>query len=213
MSSLEKTDPKVFDALNAGAFDFVDKPKENIADQLKNGTYPLLAMVKAAVISNTVSLGTQKVKRNNHHNHTFSQQLNYDIIAIGASTGGPGAIEAILKMLPANLSIPVVIAQHMPERFLESFALRLNNTTPLTVKLAQKGDLLQRGVIYIAPGHSNMKVGAHPGTGEPFISFTKRQFKEFNDPSVDCLFESIATTYGKKAIGVVLTGMGKDGTE
>ncbi len=213
LSALEKTDPKVFDALHAGAFDFVDKPRENVATQLKEHNYPLLSMVKAAVAANAGSLIRQKAKKNNNHHHTFGQLLNYDIIAIGASTGGPGAIESILKMLPANLSVPVVIAQHMPERFLESFAVRLNNYSPLPVKLAQKGDILQGGTIYIAPGHSNMKVGYHPGTGEPFISFSKKIFKEFNYPSVDCLFESVATTFGKRALGVVLTGMGKDGTE
>jgi len=213
LSALEKTDPKVFDALHAGAFDFVDKPRENVATQLKGETYPLLAMVKAAMAANAASLLKQSAQRKNNHHHTFGQQLNYDIIAIGASTGGPGAIEAILKKLPVNLSIPVVVAQHMPERFLEAFAMRLNNHTPLTVKLAQKGEILEGGVIYIAPGHSNMKVGTHPGSRAPFISFSKRSFKEFNFPSIDCLFASVAATFGKKAIGVVLTGMGKDGTE
>ncbi len=213
LSALEKTDPKVFDALHAGAFDFVDKPKENIATQLKQGNYPLLAMVKAAAATNVASLIKQKVNRNNNHHHTFGQQLNYDIIAIGASTGGPGAIEAILNKLPTNLSVPVVIAQHMPERFLESFALRLNNSTPLPVKLARKGDILRGGTIYMAPGHSNMKINKHPISGDPFVTFSKRTFKEFNYPSVDCLFESVAATFGKKAIGVILTGMGKDGTE
>lgn len=212
LSALEKTNPKVFDALEAGAFDFVDKPKENVATQLKKGTYPLLAMVKEAASSNALSLINQRVRRKNNHTHTFDQQLNYDIIAIGASTGGPGAIEVILKKLPSNLSIPVIIAQHMPERFLESFAVRLDKNTPLTVKLAQNGDLLQGGVIYIAPGHSNTKVGIHPSKGVPFINFSRRKYKEFNYPSVDCLFESIAAVYANKALGVILTGMGKDGT-
>lgn len=211
LSSLGKADPIVFDALKEGAVDFVDKPKEKVISNIREVNHVLIEAVKAAQKANVMPL--PRPDKAITHVHTFNAQLNYDIIAIGASTGGPGAVEKVIDKLPANLSIPVVIAQHMPERFLESFAKRLDLLTPLKVKLAEKGELLSGGTVYIVPGHSNTKVGRDAFSGKITFSSTKREFREFNFPSVDCLFLSVAATYASKAIGVILTGMGKDGTE
>ncbi|QHT67723.1 chemotaxis-specific protein-glutamate methyltransferase CheB [Rhodocytophaga rosea] len=211
LSSLGKADPIVFDALKEGAVDFIDKPKEKVISNIRDVNHVLIEAVKAAQKANVMALPKQD--KTITHVHTFDTQLNYDVIAMGASTGGPGAVEKVIDKLPANLSIPVVIAQHMPERFLESFAKRLDILTPLKVKLAEKGELLTGGTVYIVPGNSNTKVGRDAFTGKITFSFTKREFREFNYPSVDCLFLSIAETYASKAIGVILTGMGKDGTE
>lgn len=206
LSSLNRTDPKIFDALKEGAFDFIDKPDEK---QIAKGYLPLTRMVREASLTDFLKL-RQRVKGRNTFVHTFEARLQYDVIAIGASTGGPGAVEMIINNLPGNLSIPVIIAQHMPERFIESFAGRLADTTGLKVKVAQNGEHLQSNHIYLAPGTANMVIDA-TGSG-PVVKYVFESFKEFNNPSVDCLFESVAKVYRSRAIGVILTGMGKDGT-
>ena len=212
LSSLEKTNPQIFDALGAGALDFVDKPQRSDGNGFDVSSKRLRRLVKSAALIKPASLIARSVKRNTLQ-HSFSGSLNYDVIVIGASTGGPGAVELIVKNLPANLSIPVVIAQHMPERFLLSFAQRLNEYTPLQVKIAAAEERLQGGTVYIAPGRRNLKVVGSNKKGETKFGFTQRRFREFNEPSVDCLFSSAAAVFGDKVIGVLLSGMGRDGAE
>ena len=209
MSTLEKEDPRIFEALNAGAFGFLNKEQATASRHEKNPA--LNTLIKAANEVALKKVDNGKVKKNTHA-HSFDT-VQYGIIAIGASTGGPSAIEALLNGLPGNLTIPVVIAQHMPEYFLQTFAQRLNQTCPLRVKLAERGEVLQGRTVYIAPGHINTQVVRNSTTQEPTFKFTNRQFKAFNHPSINGLFVSLAEVYGSRAIGVVLTGMGKDGTE
>jgi two-component system, chemotaxis family, protein-glutamate methylesterase/glutaminase len=149
-------------------------------------------------------------KNGNLVRHTFDRALNYDILVIGASTGGPEAIEFIVTNIPLNLAIPVVIAQHMPEHFIISFAERLTMATGLKVKVAQQDEPLLPTHIYFAPGTANIRLDM--SSASPMIRYVHDQYKEFNHPSIDCLFGSIGKAYGKRAIGVILTGMGKDGT-
>src|SRR6187402_110305 len=153
--------------------------------------YHLLDLIKEASRTDISLLKAKQLAKKNTHSHSFGETLNYEIIVIGASTGGPGAIEMIINNLPKNLEIPVVAAQHMPSRFLETFAQRLNEQCSLPVKLAHKGELLKGGVIYLAPGETNTLIDHHPISGLPIINFTERKFSEFNFPSVDCLFESV----------------------
>jgi two-component system chemotaxis response regulator CheB len=212
LSALDKSDTMVFDALSKGAFDFIDKPKDDITNSIKAKNYPLVDLVTVAAGADIEKKKNLKV-RSNTFNHTFDGLLQYEAIVIGASTGGPGAIENLLQQLPDNLAVPVIIAQHMPHHFIESFAKRLDLITPLKVVVATKGEIVVPGKVYLAPGTGNILLKRHPHTNEVFFSFSKKTYKEFNNPSVDCLLESAALIYGKKAIGVILTGMGKDGTE
>ncbi len=206
LSSLDRADPKIFDALREGAFDFLDKPH---GDAVAGGYLPLTRMIREASLTDYLKL-RQLVKGRNTFGHTFEARLNYDIIAIGASTGGPSAVESIITNLPHNLTVPVIIAQHMPERFIESFASRLNDATGMNVSVARGGEPLLNNHIYLAPGSRNMRIdlsGSSPAT-----QYVDDLYKEYNFPSIDCLFESIANIYGSRAVGVILTGMGKDGT-
>jgi two-component system, chemotaxis family, protein-glutamate methylesterase/glutaminase len=207
LSSLDRADPKIFDALKEGAFDFVDKPHEK---DVLEGYPPLTRMIREASITDYLKLN-QRIKGGNTFEHAFESKLNYDIIVIGASTGGPSAVESIVNNLPTNLAVPVVIAQHMPERFIESFASRLNHSTGFKVSVAQHGEPLRCGHVYLAPGTANMRI-VDSDSG-PEIQYIVDSYKEFNHPSIDCLFESVATTYGRRAVGVILTGMGRDGTK
>ena len=211
LSSLGRANPEIFDALNAGAFDFVDKPQTKDSRDFKGSLGKLKERIKAAIGLDSDVLGKQ-VDKTNHNFHTFESILQYDVLAIGASTGGPSAIESILTQLPGNLAIPVVITQHMPERFLVSYARRLANLLPLEVKIAERSERPESGIIYIVPGDGNMMIKPD-GNGEPVFRYRRKTYKEFNNPSIDCMLESVGDFYGTKAIGVILTGMGKDGSQ
>jgi two-component system, chemotaxis family, protein-glutamate methylesterase/glutaminase len=209
LSSLEKTDSRIFDALEHGAFEFIDKPSN--LDNVRIRDYRLLDLIKEASRTDITLLKAKQLAKKNSNNHSFAEVLNYEIVAIGASTGGPGAVEHIINNLPRNLRIPVVVVQHMPQRFLETFTQRLNEHSPLPVRLARKGEPVKGGTVYVAPGEANMRIETSLVTNAPMFTFTEKKYQEFNYPSVDCLFESVAATYGKNCIGVILTGMGKDG--
>ncbi len=210
LSSLDKTNHQIFEALEQGAFAFLDKPR---SPRELGFNKPLIDLVKAASQTN-MDILQQNIKTfRNDLDHIFSEKVFYDIVAIGASTGGPGAIESVLLGLPSSFPVPIVIAQHMPPRFLESFATRLDSQTKLKVKLANKGEQLRANHVYLCPGTSNTKVIINDSTGKPVFSTTSRKFHEFNDPSVDCLFESIAGLFEGRSVALLLTGMGKDGAE
>lgn len=211
LSSLEKSNVRIFDALQSGAFDFIDKPVDLDADSLRD--YGLRALIKEAARADISVLKGRTVRKTNTGAHTFGDTLNYSIIAIGASTGGPRAVESIIFNLPANLQIPVVIGQHMPARFLESFAERLNGHNHLPVTVARTGDTLHGGRIYIINGEHNTGLTRLPSENRVVFKMVQRKFTDFNNPSINCLFSSVAEVYGAKSIGVILTGMGKDGAD
>jgi two-component system, chemotaxis family, protein-glutamate methylesterase/glutaminase len=209
LSSLDRTSPQIFDALKEGAFDFVDKPQQN--GDLKG--YPLLSkMVHEASLSDGKKLRRRATSINTSA-HTFDTKLNYDIIAVGASTGGPNVIEYFLSNIPKNLAIPVIIAQHMPDRFIESFATRLNETTGFKVKVAAEGEILMPNTAYFAPGTSNIRLIRDIETKRAMVTFVDDVYPDYDKPSINCLFESVAKVFGSKAIAVIMTGMGKDGAE
>ncbi len=210
LSSLEKTNARIFDALQSGAFEFIDKPTD--LEIVRIGKYPLVDLIREASRTDITVLKAKQLAKKNSHAHSFSQPANYDIIVIGASTGGPGAVEGLINNLPKNLIIPVVVVQHMPPRFLESFAARLTLNSPLPVRLADRNEPLKGGTIYIVPGESNTRVEFNHSEGEPTFVFTNKKYNEYNNPSIDCFFESVAEVYGSRSIGVILTGMGRDGT-
>jgi two-component system chemotaxis response regulator CheB len=211
LSSLDKGSHRIFEALESGAFEFIDKPAELNSASIKD--YPLLNLIKHAA---SADIDVLKAKQGVQVQTSVPRSLltkknEHEIIVIGASTGGPGAVERIVMSLPANLAVPVVIAQHMPARFLETFAERLSNQCMLPVKMAFKGQVLAGGVIYVIPGEVNTCLERSAIDNHPIFAFSQRTYDEFNFPSVNCLFESAAEVFGGKAMGVILTGMGKDG--
>lgn len=132
------------------------------------------------------------------------------IIFVGASTGGTEAIKAFLMEIPADCP-PILIVQHMPETFTASFAARLDSICPPHIIEAQGGELLESGKVYIAPGHSHLQIkrGAMGYVTELLQTPPVNRHR----PSVDVLFDSAAELVGRNAIGVILTGMGKDGAQ
>lgn len=130
------------------------------------------------------------------------------LIALGASTGGPPAIQAILSKLPKSFPVPLLIVQHMAPGFIQGFVEWLAQTSLLPVHVARQGEPIVPGHVYVAPDEFQMKVGS---AGE--ILLAKEKPQNGHCPSVSYLFRSIATSYGQHAISVLLTGMGKDGAE
>lgn len=132
-----------------------------------------------------------------------------EVIAIGISTGGPNALRDVFKMIDPRLKQPVLVVQHMPVGFTAEFAESLNRICPLTVKEAQDGEPILDSHVYIAPGGSHMAVEHRP-LGD-FIKITNEDPRNGHRPSVDVLFESVAKVYKNHALGVIMTGMGRDG--
>ncbi len=130
------------------------------------------------------------------------------IVAIGASTGGTRAIEVVLRGLPADPP-GILIVQHMPERFTDSLARRLDGLCRMEVREARENDTVLPGVALIAPGGRHMEL--HRSGARYFVGLTSEPPVHFQRPAVDVLFDSVAKEAGKNAVGVLLTGMGSDG--
>ncbi len=132
-----------------------------------------------------------------------------DVIAIGASTGGPDALALILAQLPADFPVPVVVVQHMPPLFTRLFAQRLHSACAVDVREARDGDLVEPGTVLIAPGDYHLSL-RRDGLGVRAVTHQEGP-ENWVRPAVDVLFRSVADVYAERALGVVLTGMGQDG--
>lgn len=132
------------------------------------------------------------------------------IIAIGVSTGGPNALNKIIPQLSANLSVPILIVQHMPPTFTASLAARLNDLSDLTVVEASAGEQIENGTVYIAPGGKHMVVRSN-ASSDPVIGLTEAAPVHNCRPAVDVLFRSVAMVYDQHILSIILTGMGSDG--
>lgn len=134
------------------------------------------------------------------------------LVAIGASTGGPRALQKLLLELPARLDAGVVIVQHMPPLFTRQFAIRLNENGPLPVREAEDGDPVVPGTVLLAPGHSNIELDRAPGA-RARVRLVEPVDEHRLSPSVDIFFNSAASVMGNRTVALVLTGMGTDGAE
>ncbi|MFQ3620705.1 MAG: chemotaxis response regulator protein-glutamate methylesterase [Spirochaetales bacterium] len=159
----------------------------------------------------SLSSQTQPIETSINTSNLLTQVATTEkLIALGASTGGTVALEFILRKLPRHLP-PLVIVQHMPEGFTTQFAHRLNDLCELTVKEGEEEELVQMGTVYLAPGGFHMEVVRRGAS--LFIHLHKGERIQFQRPAVDVLFKSIARHVGKNALGILLTGMGKDGAQ
>jgi two-component system chemotaxis response regulator CheB len=132
-----------------------------------------------------------------------------DILAIGSSTGGPEALLNLLKPFPKNLSVPVVIVQHMPASFTKRLAERLDAASNMRVLEAKEGDILEKGTAYLAPGDYHMVLKG--SFFDPVLSLNQGPPENSCRPAVDVLFRSVVSFFGANTLAVILTGMGKDG--
>lgn len=132
------------------------------------------------------------------------------LIAIGISTGGPNALRDVFKNISPDVKQPIMVVQHMPAGFTKEFALSLDRICPLTVKEAADGDVLEAGHVYIAPGDYHIVV-EQASMGKYVIRTNQQPQRNGHRPSADVMFESVGKIFGNRALGVIMTGMGKDG--
>ena len=200
---------RVFDAMNAGAVEFVAKPANATREQLEAFMKNDLAVkIKIASIAKVGSWKKPPLEMPSEH---LSGNRKDMIVAIGASTGGTEAIATVIKEFDTDIP-GVVVVQHMPPGFTEMYANRLNEQCRVRVKEAKTGDIVMPGQVLIAPGgDAHMRIIKKDGV----YQIVNRTGPKVNGhcPSVDVLFESVAGMAGAKALGIILTGMGGDGAK
>jgi two-component system chemotaxis response regulator CheB len=198
----------VFDAMNAGAVDFVTKPDVQSASSVEAFIKSLIVKIKIAAVAKISHINSNVLQRNTID--SVRKGYSKDLIAIGASTGGTEAIYTLIKGLANNIP-GIVIVQHIPPVFSKMFAERLNATTSFRVKEAETGDYIEQGKVLIAPGDKHMKI-KKIGNQYKVECFEGNKVNG-HCPSVDILFQSVADISGDNAIGIILTGMGYDGAK
>ncbi len=196
-------------ALDLGAVEVLCKP--GAAYSTKNVSHHLALAIRSAAVANVDNhcLSSHSAD-DNVEPSSLLVKTTHKVIAIGASTGGTKAIESVLSKMPAT-SPGIVIVQHMPEHFTTSFAKRLNEICPMQVREACNNDHIVPGVALIAPGNQHMVLTRNGGTYTVRIKSGPRV--HYQRPSVDVLFQSVAKSAARNAVGVMLTGMGADGAK
>lgn len=218
ISSLtEKGSDVTFRALELGAVDYISKPKLDISRGLKEYSDEIASKIRAAAQARPrklplAPLPVQRALTADAVLPSLSNRITSTekLIVVGASTGGTEAIKDFLVNLPPDCP-GIAITQHMPEAFTKSFAQRLDGLCKVSVKEAEQGDRILPGHAYIAPGHSHLLIKR---SGANYVcELSDGPPVNRHRPSVDVLFRSAANNVGHNAIGVILTGMGKDGAQ
>jgi len=202
---------KAFEALDAGAVDYVKKPTIKGVDDMQVFAGELRRKVITA--SQAKVLQKNQTPSTSIHSHVISETAlsNADtLIAMGASTGGTDALQVVLTAMPKKCP-PIVIVQHMPPVFTKMFADRLNKICAIEIKEAVNGDRLKNGCALLAPGDFHM--GICKDSHGYYVKIENGEKVSGHRPSVDYLFKTVAEIAGKHAIGVIMTGMGSDGAD
>lgn len=199
-----------FRAMEAGALTILEKPvgpeNPNFEKKKKEFIDTVKLMSEIKVVSRRSAMPLQKEKNGLIMDDKTGR--NIEIIAVGASTGGPQALQILLKEMKGEVNIPVLIVQHITSGFTAGFAEWLSVSTGMNVKMPVDGEIITGGTVYIAPDGFHMGVdknGCVKLSGDPPIKNLR--------PAVSYLFKSVAEVYGPRAIGVLLTGMGRDGAD
>lgn len=205
-----------FRALELGAVDFVSKPKLDIARGMEEYAIEITDKIRATAQARVRKAVAEPVVQEKFSADAILPSVagrfssTEKLIIIGASTGGTEAIKEILMKLPADAP-GVLVAQHMPEQFTKSFADRLDTLCKISVKEAENNERILPGHAYIAPGHSHLLLKR---SGANYMTkLDQGELVNRHRPSVDVLFRSAANVAGANALGVILTGMGKDGVQ
>ncbi|MDD2320778.1 MAG: chemotaxis-specific protein-glutamate methyltransferase CheB [Geobacteraceae bacterium] len=194
-----------FSALAKGALEVLEKPR---ADRLGTSLARKIRMLAGVSLASHLRKDRNPQGSLSRLSRTPSPRVSLrGVVAIASSTGGPKALSVILSSLPPDLPAPILIAQHMSEGFTEGMANWLNMNSRLAVHIATEGTAIVPGNVYISPSERNMRVGL-----DGMLLLEERQLNEIYRPSCDHLLSSVARVYGKRSIGVILTGMGSDGS-
>jgi two-component system, chemotaxis family, protein-glutamate methylesterase/glutaminase len=206
----ERGGTATLDALARGASDYVTKPSHREAPERSYDRVreELLRKIKSLCAARQPRPGPLPIPI--LVSGASARQARVDVVAIGASTGGPNALTELIPEFPADFPVPIVIVQHMPPLFTRLLAERLNAIARLEVREGKAGQRLQRGQVWIAPVGHHMTVARN---GAEFVVGINHDPQENScRPAVDVLFRSVAQTYGANVLAVILTGMGTDGT-
>lgn len=193
-------------ALSLGAIDIVHKPTALATDRLYEISRELVFKVESAAVARSQPLHEQPTSARPPAPRAYRGK--YDVLLIGASTGGPQAISRIIKALPPDFPVPVAVVVHLPAGFTQSYAERLDEDSPLRVVEAVDGTPLNAGTVTIARGGVHLKVQRDKSG---LVAIVERLPILLHQPSVDQLFLTATAAVGGRALGVVLTGMGDDG--
>jgi two-component system, chemotaxis family, protein-glutamate methylesterase/glutaminase len=207
------------EALARGAADFFTKPKGSggldasrqlIRDQLATAIRELTSKRRKSLVATSAGLSATTVARGNAPSQKAARQASrIDVVAIGASTGGPNALVELFAGLPNDLPVPIVVVQHMPPLFTTQLAQRLSRQSQIETFEADSGATLSPGKAWLAPGDHHLQVIRQ---GNRVVTVVSQGPREHGcRPAVDPLFRSVAETFGKHCLAVVLTGMGQDG--
>lgn len=207
-------------ALDLGAADYISKTQSFVALDIIKIEDELLRKVKAvakkarkfAVKRHSLPRQEQNKSIDDTETKQFLDLQNERIacVAIGVSTGGPPVVQELLMGLPQNYPVPIIIAQHMPKEFTPTFAKRLNSVTSINVKEAEAGENLVPGTAYIGRGGMHL-ILSRKGIRVP-VTLSREPNDLLYHPSADVMFNSAVEVYGSRLLGVILTGMGKDGS-
>ncbi len=205
-----------FRALEYGAVDFIPKPSSILSLSVEEIGNLLIGKVKSVYKSKIKIQKKTAAEAGDGGKDLPAPSLSgikpgesRKVVAVGTSTGGPSALLQVFRCLPENFPSPVLVVQHMPEGFTRAFAERINDNSALSVKEAEDGDLLRPGHGYVAPGHSHIVVERK--SGGDVVRVVGGAKVSGHRPSIDVLFDSVAAAYGRDSIGVIMTGMGRDG--
>ncbi|MEM8996142.1 MAG: chemotaxis-specific protein-glutamate methyltransferase CheB [Acidobacteriota bacterium] len=210
--------PLTIEALHRGAVDFIDKQRYSLVD------FGALRHVLLEKLFQVTGFSPPEVEPERRGATRAARQASatpppaappaaqdFDVIVLGASTGGPPALQTLLEQMPADTSTPIVIVQHMPKGFTQAFAERLNAYLPLQVREAQHAEYLQPATVYIAIAGEHLRLRTHDD--RLFTEVSPFPKNLVHAPSIDVLFESAARAAGKRVIACLLTGMGSDGAK
>jgi len=221
LSSIAEKGAKItFEALSLGASDFITKPSGSISHNISDVADQLISIIRIYTgrkekvhkepIKEKIVPVLQPLQPKMKEAPVVHSSGKIDIVAIGISTGGPNALRVLLSEIKEDFKAPIVIVQHMPEGFTAEFAKSLKRICPLDVKEAEDNDLITRGRVLIAPGNKHMKI-ERKKLGNVVV-MNSNEAVNGHRPSVGVLFDSVAEIYGNKAMGVIMTGMGRDGS-
>ncbi|MCS7202679.1 MAG: chemotaxis response regulator protein-glutamate methylesterase [Dictyoglomus sp.] len=198
------------EALNLGAVDIVQKPTALATEKIYEISEDLIGKVKnASKISLTK---VEKLIEKPPEKLEVKKELiktKVDIIVIGVSTGGPQALRYLIPKFPKEFPVPIAVVIHMPVGYTELFAQKLNEIAELEVVEAKDGELLERGKVYIAPAGKHMLFVRKE---KVYIKLDLKPFDTLHKPSIDITFRSAGEVFGERVLGVIMTGMGNDGT-
>lgn len=214
MSIANETAEAALTALDAGAIDFVQKPTALASEKIFEVSTELLEKVKAAGAISLHRLPTvpTEITAPRKPVTKIAGSHSVDVVVIGISTGGPQALKRLIPQWPEDFPVPIVMVMHMPVGYTEMYAARLNELSQLEVREAAANDEVKAGCVLLAPAgrHLSFKRNA---AGKVVVHLDARPFDTLHRPSVDVLFQSASETYGKRVLGVVMTGMGSDGRQ